>query len=93
MLAVYQRSVVGQGRTTGRIAAPVNMFHDRLKFLKAAKKRTHDSGVEHGDDGVGHSHSKRRSMQERRERTSIEQWHEARKSRYVQPVVVWMRIR
>lgn len=61
--------------------ALVHMCHNRLKFLKAAKKRTHDSGVEHGDDGVGHCHSKRRSMQERRERTSIEQWHEARKSR------------
>jgi hypothetical protein len=53
----------------------------RLKFLK---KRSHEGG---GDNAAGKDEphkavSKRRSMQhERRERTSIEQWHEARRSR------------
>ncbi len=62
--------------------------------MKAAKKRTLDSGAEAAsgvaeDGGTPHHsasnsklHCKRRSMQhERKERTSIEQWHEARKSR------------
>ncbi|GFR39852.1 hypothetical protein Agub_g349 [Astrephomene gubernaculifera] len=56
-----------------------------LKFLKAARKRTLEGGAETcaPDDGTAQQkHTKRRSMQhERRERTSIEQWHEARKSR------------
>ncbi|GLI69971.1 hypothetical protein VaNZ11_014623 [Volvox africanus] len=55
-----------------------------LKFLKAARKRALEGGAETGaaDDGSPHKHSKRRSMQhDRKERTSIEQWHEARKNR------------
>ncbi|KAG2495613.1 hypothetical protein HYH03_006213 [Edaphochlamys debaryana] len=55
-----------------------------LKFLKV-KKRTLEGGAETGvDDGAGtHKHKSRRSMQHDRKesRTSIEQWHEARKSR------------
>ncbi|GIL43892.1 hypothetical protein Vafri_1473 [Volvox africanus] len=55
-----------------------------LKFLKAARKRALEGGAETGaaDDGSPQKHSKRRSMQhDRKERTSIEQWHEARKTR------------
>ncbi|EFJ43467.1 hypothetical protein VOLCADRAFT_96321 [Volvox carteri f. nagariensis] len=57
----------------------------RLKFLKAARKRALEGGAQTGaidEGGSPHKHTKRRSMQhERKERTSIEQWHEARKSR------------
>lgn len=73
--------------------SPPTSIKHRLNSLFQKKKRSPDQAWEEADlqdsggDGPQQQQrpphaAKRRSMQERKERTSIEQWHEARKSRY-----------